>query len=88
MASYITKKKKELEVLKTRTPSVLVVLGYYNGEKYIDEQLESLEKQIGVQVNVQIFDASKKNILRVSIPPLSFWSKPPASIRYENLTTR
>ena len=56
MASYITKKKKELEVLKTRIPSVLVVLGYYNGEKYIYEQLESLEKQTGVQVNVQIFD--------------------------------
>lgn len=34
----------------------LIILGYYNGKKYIDEQLESLVAQVGVKIDVIIFD--------------------------------
>ncbi|EBK2059891.1 glycosyltransferase, partial [Salmonella enterica subsp. enterica serovar Typhi] len=37
-------------------PKCLVLLSTYNGEKYIEEQLDSLIKQEGVQLHVLIRD--------------------------------
>jgi rhamnosyltransferase len=35
---------------------ILVILASYNGEKYIKEQVDSILSQVGVDVNVKIFD--------------------------------
>ena len=43
------------QILKQQ-PFVTVLLATYNGEKYLVEQLESLERQIGVSVNVVVND--------------------------------
>lgn len=44
----------------------LVILASYNGEKYIEEQLDSILSQVGVDVNIKAFDdLSSDNTLRV-----------------------
>ena len=37
-------------------PQVAVVLGYYDGLEYIQEQLNSIREQVGVDVQIYIFD--------------------------------
>ena len=50
---------------------ILIILGYYNGEKYITEQVESLFAQVGVEIDVIIFDdcsdqASKEALNKIA----------------------
>jgi glycosyltransferase involved in cell wall biosynthesis len=48
------------QILKQQ-PLVTVLLATYNGEKYLVEQLESLERQIGVSVSVVVNDDGSKD---------------------------
>ncbi|MDB3895682.1 glycosyltransferase family 2 protein [Alphaproteobacteria bacterium] len=53
MSNY---EKRKNSVITENAPSVAILLAHYNGEKYIREQLNSLQKQTYQNINIYISD--------------------------------
>lgn len=58
---FITILIVEYRIEVDRLESILVLLSTYNGEKYLEEQLNSLKSQIGVKVDILVRDDGSKD---------------------------